>query len=311
MLPREIADHAVSDLLRRRIRRQQRQPLAGAIVPHRHVRGTREHVHRLRERDRRDERERDDAVRPPGCEVRARRLLRRHAQSPEPAADRPPHRRPLLERRLRLRDAECLEQKAAQREKEQRAEERPVANHVASSVLLAIRARVVEAAWVQRTLHRHDREPERERDPEDVEHERVAEIERAAPEVEPEERLCDVVLEREDPRPDEQHDEAVEDQHVADAGERVAPLDPAMREDDRARTHDACRQPAQLDVRAAAPVPEHEPRDAPEEDRRRHDDQAVPEDDLPVGEAREGLACFAHTSFASSSATSKRSATAP
>src|SRR5260221_7115461 len=98
---------------------------------------------------------------------------------------------------------------------------------------------------------------------------------------------------------------------MAYPGQRIATLDPAVREADRARAPDASGQAAQLDVRAAASVPKHESRDAPDEDRRRDDDQDVPENDLPVGEAREGLPRFRHTIFASSSATSKRSATAP
>src|SRR5581483_4804567 len=164
---------------------------------------------------------------------------------------------------------------------------------------------------MQRPLHRHDAETDRERDPEHVEHERVAEIEPAVPEVEAEERLGEVLLEREDRRPGEEDEEAVEDQRVPEARERVAPLDPPVREDDRGRPHQPSGEIAERDVRSTSAVAEHEPGGAPEEDRRRDDDEHIPEDDLPVGEAREGLPGLRHTSFASSSATSKRSATAP
>src|SRR5713226_2922595 len=62
---------------------------------------------------------------------------------------------------------------------------------------------------------------------------------------------------------------------------------------------------------APSPVLEGEPKNAPEEDRRREGDQAVPEDDLPVGETRKGLPCLRQKSLSSSSATSNRSASAP
>src|SRR6266566_1768531 len=312
VLPRKVGDLAVPDLLGRRLRREERQPLAGEVVPHADVRRPREHVHRLRERDRRDERERHDTVRPPGREVRTRSLLRGHPERAEAVADRPADRRPRFERRIRLRDAERFEEEAGQREEEENREEDPVADHVPAAVLVAVGPPVVEPAGPHDpALHGHYPEPDRECGAEHVEHERVAEVEPASPEVEAEERLRDVVLEPEDRRPYEKDEEAVEDQHVAEARERVASFDPAVREDNRGRLKRAPTDAADRLGRATAPVLEHEQRNPPEEDRRRDDDQHVPEDDLPVGEAREGLPRLGHTSFVSSSATSKRSATAP
>ena len=145
VLPGEIRDLPVPNLFRRRALRKGRQPLAREVVADADVRWAREHVHRLRERDRGDERERDDAVRPPGGEMGARRLLGGHAEPAEAAPDGPADRRPGLEGRIRLRDAERLEQEAAQREEEERPEEDPVADHVDASVLLAVRAVVVQA----------------------------------------------------------------------------------------------------------------------------------------------------------------------
>src|SRR5205823_14180000 len=89
VLPVEVADPSVPDLLGRRVRGEQRQPLAGPLIADADVRWGREHVDGLREGNRRDERERDDAVRPPGREVRARGLLRRHPERAEAAGDDP------------------------------------------------------------------------------------------------------------------------------------------------------------------------------------------------------------------------------
>src|SRR5207302_7665156 len=98
------------------------------------------------ERDRRDEGERDDAVCPPGGEMRARGLLRGHPEGAETVADRPADRRPGFERRIRLRDAERLEQEAREREEEEDAEEDPVADHVPAAVLFPVGPPVVEPA---------------------------------------------------------------------------------------------------------------------------------------------------------------------
>ena len=92
VLPREVADAAVPDLLGRRAGGEEWQPLAGQVVANGDVRRPREHVHGLRERDRRHEPERDDTMRPPGREVRARCLLRGHPEPAEAVADRPAER---------------------------------------------------------------------------------------------------------------------------------------------------------------------------------------------------------------------------
>ena len=245
-------------------------------------------------------------MRPPRREVRTRGLLRGHAEAPKAATDRPADGRPCLEGRVRLRDPKRLEQEAGEREEEERGEEHPVAGDVDAP----IGRPVVVPRRVERAIHRHDSEADRQRDSEHVEHERVAEVEGSAPEVEAEQRLRDVVLEREDRRSREEDEKPVEDQRVTEARERIAALDPAMGENDRRCAASPPTEAAHLD-RPAARIAEDQPDDAEREDGRRDDDQAVPEDDLPVREAREGLARLGHTSFASSSATSKRSATAP
>ena len=62
------------------------------------------------------------------------------------------------------------------------------------------------------------------------------------PEVPAEHGLGEVVLEREDPRPDEEHDEAVEDQRVREPGDAVAALDPGVGDDDPGRPGDAVQR---------------------------------------------------------------------
>src|SRR5205085_5484409 len=109
-------------------------------------------------RNRDDEGEGDGAVGPPGGEVRARCLLRRHPEPTQAAARRPTDRGPVLERWIRLRDPERLEQEAAEREKEEGAEEHPVADDVDGAVLVAVGAAVVEPARMPESLHSHERE---------------------------------------------------------------------------------------------------------------------------------------------------------
>ena len=138
------------------------------------------------------------------------------------------------------------------------------------------------------------------------------------PEVPAEHGLGEVVLERQDRRPREEDEEPVEDQEVAEARERIAPADPGVRGDDLGRADGALEEVADRRLRPAAAVLEDEARDPVEEDHHRDGDEDVPEDDLPGLEAGEGLARLLGAqqdghqySFSSSSATSKRSATAP
>ena len=87
-------DDAVADVLRLRARGQPDEALPGHVVPRCDAGGSGHHVHRLRERDRRHERERCDAVDPPVAEMRGRRglavdadrdqALARRASRPEP-----------------------------------------------------------------------------------------------------------------------------------------------------------------------------------------------------------------------------------
>ena len=72
---------------------------------------------------------------------------------------------------------------------------------------------------------------------EDVEEERVALVEPAVPEVEPE-RRGEVVLECQDRGAEEEHEEAVEDEEVRHPRGVVAALDPGVGEDDRRRPSD-------------------------------------------------------------------------
>jgi hypothetical protein len=141
-------------------------------------------------------------------------------------------------------------------------------------------------------LDREHGEPDHEREAEDVQEERVAEVEPPLPEVEAEHRLGEVVLEREDRGSGEEHHEAVEDEEVPEARKRVAPPDPRVRDDDLGRADRALEQVPDRRLRAPAAVLEAEARGSEEEDRDGDDDQAVPQNDLPGLEAGEGLARF-------------------
>src|SRR5205807_261495 len=124
-------------------------------------------------------------------------------------------------------------------------------------------------------------------------------------------RLREVVLEAQDGGPDEEDHEAVEDQEVPETCQWVAPLDPRMGEDDNHRASQARERPIEVEGPASAAILDDEAHDTPDEDGRGDGDEEVPEDDLPRREAGERRARRRQASFSSSSATSKRSATAP
>src|SRR5205085_1541367 len=238
---REVEDRPESDLVRLRTRGNRHELLRGALLACRDARGAREHVHGLREGNRGDEAERDDAVHPPLDEVRGRRRFSADTDASQRMPRSPAERRPDLERRIALGDPERLQQESRQSEEEQDPEERPVADH----------------------------------------------------------------------GPAEEADEALEDQELARSCQRVAPLDPRVGEDARGSASQACPRPVEAEGPASAPVLEDEADDAPREDGCRQRDQAVPEDDLPGLEAGERRSRRRQESFSSSSATAKRSATAP
>ena len=295
---REGGDRRVADVLGLRVGRQRSQALTGLLVPKRHARGAGKHVDGLRERDRRHEPERDNAVDPPLDEPRVVGSLAREPDGAEGVADEPADRRPDLDGRAIHGDAERLEQEAGQGQEEDDAEEGPVPDYVAAPVVLALGTIDAPVAEPEGPEHaaadRHDRDPDHERCPEDVEEGGVGLVEPARPELEAE-RGGDVVLKGQDRGSDEEDEEAVEDEQVAEPCKRVAPADPCVREDGvgcaRDSPHRGLRVGAlEPDSLPAAAVLLHEPVDAPEEDRRRDEDEEVPEGDLPRGQAVERLA---------------------
>ncbi len=201
-------------------------------------------------------------------------------------ADEPAERRPLLERRIGFGDPQGLEQEAGDAEEEKRADEDPVADLVTPALVPAgdaVDPVVVEPGRLAAALHRQDHETDDEQSTEDVEEQRVAEVEGSMPEVPAEHGLREVVLEREDPGPDEEHDEAVEDHRVREPGNSVTALDPRVRQHDPRRTGGPVQRPVGREAPPPATVLAGESDDAPREDRRRDDDQCIPEPDLPVG----------------------------
>ena len=289
----QIGDQLVADLLGLGVLWERGEPPARLVVLDGHPGRPGDHVHGLRERDRGDEGECDDAVNPPVDAVRHQRGAVVEADGAEALTHDPADRRPHLERRVRLRDPERLEQEARQGEEEQETEEEPVAEHVAGPVALAlgaIRTPVVEAEGSDDpAFHGEHDQADDQRTAEDIEEERVALVEPALPELESE-RAKQIVLDSEDRRSDEQHHEAVEDEQVREPRQRVAPPDPGVREDDLQRLSGPSRRAVDLHRPASLTVLPSEPVDAVEEDPRRDEDQEVPERDRPDGQVRERLA---------------------
>ena len=318
MLGREGVDEGIADVRGLRAGGDRREAVARPVVLDRHPRRAGEHVDSLREGDRRDPEERDDAVHPPvdGARVRGRPVL--EAEGTECVPDRVAHGCPHLEARVVRGDAKRLEQEPGEREEEEAAEEDPIAEPVAARLVSERLGRldgppVAEAKRPQDpALDREVGKPDDEGGAEDVEEERVDLVEPPVPEVEAQDRLGEVVLKGEDGRAREEHHEAVEDEEVADACEWVAPFDPRVGDDHLARPDEPLARVLDLPRAAPAPVLEDEARDSVDEDRDRDDDQRVPEDDLPRLETGERVPSRGHAySLSSSSAISKRSATAP
>ena len=324
VLGRKRVDGRVADLLGLGVRRQRQERVAGAVVLGGDAGGPREHVHSLRERDRGDPEEGEDAMHPPRHRSRGVGGAVVEPDRDERLPDEPAERRPHLEARVVRSDPEGLEQEAGEREEEEAPEEDPVAEPVALRLVGEGRsgldgAPVGEAKRPEHAaLDGEDAQADDQREAEDVQEERVSEVEPALPEEPAEDGLGKVVLEGQDPRPDEEDDEAVEDEQVPEPRQRVATADPRVRGDDLRRPDGTLHHVSDRRSGAPATVLQDESPDADEEDRHRDGDEDVPEDDLPGLEAREGLARLLGAqedghqySFSSSSATSKRSATAP
>src|SRR5439155_5054359 len=148
-------------------------------------------------------------------------------------------------------DTERLEQKSRQGEKEEDAKEGPVTDHVQAPHVVAFSPGRAPVAQPKRPLNPalvgHDRQPCDEGGAKQVEKERVPPVKVVPEEVPVQDRLCYVVLEREDGCSDEEDDEAVEDQEVARARQRVAPLDPRMGEDDTRCAPQARERPIEVE----------------------------------------------------------------
>ena len=264
VLGREGVDEGVADVRGLRAGGDRREAVARPVVLDRDPGRAGEHVHRLRERDRGDPEERDDAVHPPVDGARVRRGAVLEAEGTECVPDRVAHGCPHLEARVVRGDPKRLEQEPGEREEEEAAEEDPVAEPVAAR-LVSERLRRLDGPPVARRnglriprLTAKYGEADDEGGAEDVEEERVDLVEPPVPEVEAQDRLGEVVLEGEDGRAREEHHEAVEDEEVADAGEWVAPFDPRVGDDDLAHPDEALARVLDLPRAAPAPVLEDE-----------------------------------------------------
>jgi hypothetical protein len=257
-------------------------------------------------------------VYPPIDRARVCRGAVLEADGTEGVPDRVAHWRPHLEARIVRGDPKRLEQEPGERKEEEAGEEDPVTEPVTPR-LVTQRLGGLDGPPVAQperpqdpALDREVGKPDHEDGAEDVEEERVDLVEPPVPEVEAQDRLGEVVLEGENRRSREEHHEAVEDEEMADAGQWVAPFDPRVGAHDLGHPDEALARVLDLPRAAPAPVLEDEAKDAVDEDRDREDDQPVPEGDLPGFQSRKRVPRRGHVySFSSSSAISKRSATAP
>ena len=301
------------------------EPAARQRVDEGQRRDVGEHVGGLRVRDRRDEGEGDEAVEPPAGMAQRGQRGAGEAREVDALRHEPADRvRPAVPTAVH-RDAQALEREAGDHEVQQPADEHPVADPVPAPVVLrvagvTVRAGVVELARLeQRAADHHREQPRQKGDAEEVQRQRVAQVEVAREEPPAEEPLGDVGVDREDHRADEEHHEAVEDPAVGPPGVRVAASDhrlagdppscvpepPRPLPDGRQRS---AAPAAVLHGRADDPVGEHEHRQDGQDveqrlQARRHVPEDLPRRLLPAGHAAERRSI--------ASARSKRSTVVP
>jgi hypothetical protein len=197
MLPRQVGDASVADLLRLRVHRRRRQLPPGNVVAKTDADRCDEHVKRLRERDCRDERQ--------GATPWIHQTARWAVEADSSATARPrstwPPAQPTGDHTSKdwsvqaMRSASSRSPVSARKTTHRG---RPSRRPRQTPVLLAVRPHVVETRGPGETSPRgQHRQTDHEGDPEHVEGQRVEPIEAAAQEFEAEERLRDVVLEGE------------------------------------------------------------------------------------------------------------------
>ena len=255
----------------------------------------RQHVQALRERDGRHEGQRGDAVQPPHGQPSLVRGLTGETGVLQALPEQPAERRPALEGAGSGRVAQPLEHEPRERQEEQRSDEDPVSGRIPALLFRVAQARGTN----ERAAAGEDEEPGDEREPEGVEEERVAEVEGAVPEADPQ-RLGHVVVESQDDRAREEHEEAVEDRGVREPGDACPAPDPGMRQRHARRAREARAEWRSRRARSAAPAasPAQHPCNAPEEDRRGNGGERVPDDEAGRTEAGERGARLFHLSSA-------------
>jgi hypothetical protein len=131
----------------------------------------------------------------------------------------------------------CFEDVARAADDHQDPQEGPVLTPVLRPVEVRIARVAVRPCVVQlRQFHpaapdHHEHESRDQHHTGDIQHQREPQIKRAVPEADPEQRLQDVVLQRDRRGAEEQQREAVEDQPVRAAGRLVAPRDRTVIQD--------------------------------------------------------------------------------
>ena len=311
---REVGERRVAGGLRGALGRDHLEASSGLRIAQHERREARQHVRALRVRQRRDEGERDEPVRPPdGVAQHVERAPRERA---ERLRDRPPGGADGGLVGHVHRDPHALEQEAGQQQVQQPADEDPVADAVAAAVVLriarrAVGPRVVELARTQHAAtHHHRQHAGEEHDAEHVEHERVDDVEVAREEAPAEQRLGHVGVDPQHDRPGEQRQEAVEDRGVRDARVAVAARHRHVCGDDAQGVSQPRRQLARRRQAAAAAeaVLRQRPRDAVERARAPRRPRARTRGPPPTrGTARRPRACGPARPRATPSATRPRS----
>ena len=120
-------------------------------------------------------------------------------------------------------DPVCLDDEAGDSQEEERSEEHPVPDDVGGGRRHRARRRagVVVARGSSEALGGHHDQADDQGEAEQIGEQRVPEVEAVAPELEVEERLQDVVVEHEDAGGEDEDEEAVREQEVAEAGQLV------------------------------------------------------------------------------------------
>ena len=292
LLPGEVCQGLVA--LRPRPFGDGRQSFAGALVREEEVGHVHHHVNGLRVGDVGDEAQGEERVNPPAGQVE-RVGEGRHAGQVEEVRQLPAHHGPPLEGRPVGGNPERFHQEAGHADPEEEPEEEAIVGDVRGAVIalrIAVGAAIVEGRRPDPPAARHHRaEPENERRAQDVQGDRVPEVEGPLPELPPGVHEADhVVVDHDDHGADEESDEPPEDRQVGRAGGDIPLAERRVAPDGRRRTPEAASEVRHPVGRATPPVFADPEPGAVAEDQDREGAQQVEGGDQRHGKVPENLA---------------------